>query len=166
MNNRKIQHVNKLDDDTRRIFSLFNHTRDALIFAIDLELQQYNTNFTQIRILYLLSLKNELTTAAIAKWTFRRLNSVSNLVSKMEKKGFVKRIKKKGDSKLYIQITKKGLDLWQKVSEDAAIMTFSILSEDEKKQFIATLEKLRLQLRSILGIDFKPPFLRSSMKSP
>jgi len=150
----------KLDTYTRNLFVLFDQTRDTLIRAVELELKQSKTNFAQCHILYvLIQEKNGMTQGDLSKWVLRNLNTVSTLINKMEKEGLVKKTKNKEDGKVYVTLTQKGSEEWDEVGERAIFLTFSVLSEEEKKQLKVLLKKLRTRARNILGLDFKPPFL-------
>ena len=150
----------KLDTYTRNLFVIFDQTRDTLIRAVELELKQSKTNFAQTRILYALTQeKNGMTQGDLSKWLLRNANTVSTLISKMEKEGLVRKTKNKEDGKVYVTLTKKGSEEWDVVGERAIFLTFSVLSEEEKKQLKVLLKKLRTEARNILGLDFKPPFL-------
>jgi DNA-binding MarR family transcriptional regulator len=150
----------KLDTHTRNLFVLFDQTRDILINAIELELKQSKTNFAQTRIFYILTQeKKGVTQADLSKWLLRNPNTVSTLINKMEKEGLVKKTKNKEDGKVYVTLTQKGSKVWDEVGERAIFLTFSALSEEEKEQFKALLKKLRTEIRNMLGLDFKPPFL-------
>ena len=77
----------------------------------------------------------------------------------MEKEGLVKKTKNKEDGKVYVKLTQKGSELWDQVNERAIFLTFSALSQEEREQFRVLLKKLQAEVRNILGLDFKPPFL-------
>ena len=150
----------KLDTHTRNLFVILDQTRDTLIRAVELELRQSEINFAQARILYSLTQeKNGMTQGDLSKWHLRNLNTVSTLISKMEKEGLVKKTKNKEDGRAYVTLTQKGSEAWDEVSERAILLTFSVLSEKERKQLKVLLKKLRTEARNILGLDFKPPFL-------
>lgn len=150
----------KLDNHTRNLFVIFDQTRDTLIHAVELELKQSKTNFAQTRILYVLTQeKSGMTQGDLSKWLLRNLNTVSTLISKMEKEGLVEKTKNEEDGKVYVTLTQKGSEEWDAVSERAIFLTFSVLSEEEKEQLKVLLKKLRTEARNILGLDFKPPFL-------
>jgi DNA-binding MarR family transcriptional regulator len=150
----------KLDSYTRNLFVILDQTRDTLIRAVELELKQCKTNFAQTRILYVLTQKkNGMTQGDLSEWLLRNLNTVSTLISKMEKEGLVRKTKNKEDGKVYVTLTQKGSEEWDKVGERAIFLTFAVLSEEEKEQLKVLLKKLRTEARNILGLDFKPPFL-------
>jgi DNA-binding MarR family transcriptional regulator len=150
----------KLDSYTRNLFVIFDQTRDTIIRAVELELKQSKTNFAQTRVLYVLTQKkNGMTQGNLSKWLLRNLNTVSTLITKMEKEGLVKKTKNKEDGRVYVTLTQKGYEEWDEVSDRAIFLTFSVLSEKEKKQLQVLLKKLRTEARNMLGLDFKPPFL-------
>ena len=150
----------KLDNYTRNLFVLFDQTRDTLIHAVKLELEQSKTNFAQCRILYVLTQKkNGMTQGDLAKWLLRNLNSVSTLINKMEREGLVKKTKNKEDGKVYVTLTQQGSEVWDEVGERAILLTFAVLSKEERKQLKVLLKRLWTEARNILGLDFKPPFL-------
>jgi len=78
----------------------------------------------------------------------------------MEAAGLVQKARKPGDKKTYISLTDKGLDLFDKITSKAPDMIFSTLTDSERKDLEAYLKKLLKQARNLLGMDFKPPFLR------
>lgn len=150
----------KLDTHTRNLFVILDQTRDTLIRAVEIELRQSEVNFAQTRVLYSLTQEeNGMTQGDLSKWLLRNLNTISVLISKMEKEGLVKKTKNKEDGRARVTLTRKGSEVWDDVSERAIFLTFSVLSEEEKKQLKALLKKLRTEARNILGLDFKPPFL-------
>jgi DNA-binding MarR family transcriptional regulator len=161
-NNHKTQHgeVVKLDDETRNLFVLLEMTRTTAVAALEIELKHYKTDFTEGRILFTLSReKNGMTQADISKYVLKKQNSISTQLSKMEKKGLIKKIKRQGDSKTYAVLTTKGLELWNQINERSIYLTFSVLSEPEKEILRTLLGRLRNQARNLLGLNFKPPFL-------
>ena len=129
--------------------------------AIEMELKQFNTNQSQIRVLSMLSRENRTVTIdELANWSLKGFNSVSTLINRMEKKGSIKKTKKNGDLKTYITLTNKGSILYHlEVTEHSIHLIINKLSAEEKKQFEVILKKIRDNTRDSLGLDFKPPFL-------
>jgi DNA-binding MarR family transcriptional regulator len=150
----------KVDEDTRNLFVLLEQTRSAAVAALEVELNHYNTDFTEGRILYILSKsKNGMTQADISKYVIKKQNSISVQLTKMEKKGLVKKTKKPDDVRIYTILTPKGFRLWNKINELSIFLIFSSLSVQEKEQLGLSLSKLRDKARNLLNLDFKPPFL-------
>lgn len=150
----------KLDQDTRNLVVLLEETRDTLIQAVELELDQSNINLAQCRFLNALSQeKDGLTQSELSRLLLRNQNTISTLATKMEKNGLIKKVNKKNNGKVYITLTKKGSEAIGRISERATYLTFSVLSKEEKEQLKSLLRKLRGATRDLLGLDFKPPFL-------
>ena len=92
--------------------------------------------------------------------TRRSLNSVSALVSRMEKKGLVKKVRNPTNYKTYVVMTDAGKDVFENmVTERSIHLILDALSPSEKEQLCVLLERLQLKARSVLGLDYKPPFL-------
>jgi DNA-binding MarR family transcriptional regulator len=152
--------VFKLDDRTRNLYVLMSQTHDTIRNANELELEQYGVNEAQIRILFMLTQeKKGMTLNDMSKWILRKFNSISTLVNRMEQKGLVKRSKSTADGKVYIMMTPKGRELFERINERAIHLIFKVLSDEEKKELHAMLKRLRIEGRKLLGLDYKPPFL-------
>jgi DNA-binding MarR family transcriptional regulator len=151
----------KKNDPEINLAILFDHALSLMANAIELELKQFNTNQSQIRVLSMLSReKRPVTIDELANWSLKEFNSVSTLINRMEKKGLIKKIKKHGDLKTYITLNDKGNILYHlEVTEHSIHLILNKLSAEEKQQFEGTLKKIRDNSRDILGMDFKPPFL-------
>ena len=151
----------KKNDPEINLAILFGHAFILMCNAIEMELRQFKTNQSQIRVMCLLSRENRpVTIDELADWSLTGSNSVATLISRMEKKGLIKKTRKNGDLKTYITLTEKGSTLYHlEVTEQAIHLILNKLSPEEKEQFEATLKKIRDNTRDFLGLDFKPPFL-------
>lgn len=163
MVNVKLEKTNipKTDSPFFDLFVLFILTGDTITNAAEMELGQYQVNFPQARVLFILHKeKRPMTYQELSHRVLRELNSVSTLINRMESSGLVKKDKRKGDKKTYVTLTEKGADLLRnQITTKAQQMIFSVLSEDERQAFEASLKKLLGKARTVLGVDFKPPFL-------
>jgi DNA-binding MarR family transcriptional regulator len=153
--------IQKRNNTEINLLVLFDQVHSVMANAIELELKHLHITQPQVKVLNMLSRENRpLTLDELADWTIKELNSVFALVTRMEKKGLVKRIKKENDLKTYITLTEKGNILYhKKVTEYSIGLIFGKLSESEKKHFESTLLKIRDNTRELLGMNFKPPFL-------
>ncbi len=139
---------------------LLDQARAAIARARELELGQYGLSVVHVTVLSYLVMKNRsLTIDEISRWNLREPHSVSTLISRMEKIGLVKKEKVPGDKKLRITLTDKGREIHSKLTYRSIDMALSILSDEEKDQMSAYLERVRDHTCHLLGIDFKPPFL-------
>jgi len=153
--------TSKSHDPFFNLFVLYILTGDTITNAAELELSQYQINFPQARILFMLDQKiRPVTLQELSQWVLRELNSVSTIINKMESAGLVKKSKVKGDKKTYVTLTAKGADLLRnQITTKSQHMIFSALTEEERKDLETYLKKLLNKARNALGIDFKPPFL-------
>jgi len=154
--------MTKADDPRIALYALFDQTRETLFKAVELELAQYQLSAPQVKILHLLAQHNgRMTLNQLASQTVRELNSISTLISRMQKRGLVKKVKNSGDERLYVTLTDKGKDIYENtVTEHSIFLIFGALSEKEKKQLASLLAKLQDKARALLGLDFRPPFLK------
>lgn len=155
-------HTISLKDDHRiALFIMLDRTRDIVVHAVELELKQYDINSSQAKLLSILFQENrEMTLHELSQWVIRKLNSVSNLVNKLENRGLVKKLKRSGKEKTLVTLTEKGRKFFnEEVTEHSIHLIFDSLSPEEREQLSALLEKVQNKTRDLLGIDYKPPFL-------
>jgi DNA-binding MarR family transcriptional regulator len=162
-NKNEIEQIKNLkkNDHEVNLYILLDQTNSIVTNAVELELKHLRVTQPQIRILTMLSRQDEpVTLEQLSNWTLKEFNSVSTLINRMEKKGLIKKIKKDGDLKTYINLTEKGSKLYHlDVTERSIRLIFEKLSKEERKQLRALLMKVRDATREILGLDYKPPFL-------
>ena len=162
-NQDKIQNIRNLkkNDHTVNLYILLDQTDSIVTNAIELELKHLRVTQPQIRILTMLSRQGEpVTLEQLSNWTLKEFNSVSTLINRMEKKDLVKKTKKDGDLRTYINLTEKGSKLYHlDVTERSVHLIFEKLSNEERMQLRALLMKVRDATREIMGLDYKPPFL-------
>ncbi len=153
--------ISKKNDPDINLLIILDQTHSVVNNAVELELKHLRLTQAQVRIMNMLSRENRpITIDELAKWTLKEFNSVSTLINRMEKKGLVKKAKKKGELKNYITLTEKGDFLYnEKVTEYSIHLIFSQLSVEEKNQLYNLLKKVRDITRNLLGLDFKPQFL-------
>jgi DNA-binding MarR family transcriptional regulator len=152
--------VLKVDDETRRLYILLEQARTTIYTMLEDEEKFHGTEYTEVGIIYyLLASENGLTQGDLARYVMKKQNSISVRLDSMEKKGLITRVKNNDDHKTYARLTPKGRDLWNSINERSIYLTFSVLSTEEKEQLRPILKKLRNKARSLLGLDYKPPYL-------
>jgi DNA-binding MarR family transcriptional regulator len=88
----------------------------------------------------------------IARRLFRELQSITEMLGRMEKGGLVSRRPGSGRSKTEVSLTDKGLDvLKQSLHNEADKRIFSVLTKEEREQLAIFLLKLRGQALVDLG---------------
>jgi DNA-binding MarR family transcriptional regulator len=153
--------MRKAEDTRISTYGLLDNTRELIFKAVEMELAQYQMSAPQIKVLdTLVRSEGELTLGQLSELTVKELNSVSALVTRMVKKGLVKKIKKPGDGKIYVLLTDEGKDVFENTLTEKSIhLIFEALSDVEIAQLRMLLGKLHTKTRILLGLDYKPPFL-------
>ncbi len=129
---------------------LLNQARDVTSRAWSRELSQYGITTEQAAVLFvvkvLTDLKRKITPGEISKWILREPNSVSKILTRMEKQGFVNKINGLGKKKneVHITLTKKGEESYQhSLNRESIRELMSCFSEEEHQQLSSLLEKIR-----------------------
>jgi DNA-binding MarR family transcriptional regulator len=152
-------------DNDHDIWVLLDQAHFAVTRSRLLELAQYNLTKEQAQVLYVLKIRGgSATMNQIASFTLRQRHSVSTLVNRMEKAGLVKKVKVSKEKVFKVIMTKKGKDRYEGVTRESIEMIFSSLSAADKRKLVLYLNQLQKQARSLLGLDYKPPFLKRTAK--
>jgi DNA-binding MarR family transcriptional regulator len=148
------------DDIDFELWTQLDHSRCAMVRARELELFQFGITQEQAGVLHtLLANGGSLTNAEIADIMIRQNNSVTTLVTRMEKLGLVKKKKPANQTKIIVSVTPKGRSIYESVTNKSIRMAFSDLSLEDKQKLIKYLKHLTEQGRRMLGMDQKLPFL-------
>ncbi len=140
---------------------LMDNAHFAVARARFLEIAQYELTKEQAQVLYVLQNNGgSATQTQIADFTMRQHHSVSTLVNRMTKDGLVEKERESAGKGFRIYITKKGKEKYRKVTKDSVEMIFSSLSPEERQRLAQYLKKLHQTARGLLGLDYKPPFLK------
>jgi DNA-binding MarR family transcriptional regulator len=134
-----------------RLWLLMVQTRDTIWAVRNRELAEYDLSNIEAAVLFIIQaiefLKGKSAIISeISQWLFRKPHSVSELLSRMEKKGLVIRTKDTDKkSRVRITATEKGRHAYALITENATTVyqIMSILSEEEKMQLWNCLSKLR-----------------------
>ena len=126
-------------------------------------MHQYNISASRGAVLFAIqAIGEEATPAEIARWLFREPHSISELLSRMERDGLVRRVKDLCRKNLVrIVLTEKGREVYHKSTKRELVCEImSSLSEEERQQLRSCLQKLRdkalKELRIEHGIPFPP----------
>jgi DNA-binding MarR family transcriptional regulator len=164
LNNNQIAPINNIKinaDNSHDIWVLLDRTHFAVTRSRLLELAQFNLTKEQAQVLYVLRFfGGSATMTQIASFTLRQHHSVSTLVKRMEKTGLLKKTKVHKNKVYKIIITKKGKDIYEKVTRESIEMVFSSLSSEDKRKLTSCLIQLQERANSLLGLDYQPPFLK------
>lgn len=142
------------------IYPLFHNTDVIISRARELELASFGLTLEQGVLLHtLIKMGGSATLDEITESTMRQYHSVSTLVNRIAKLGLVKKVKYSDTKKFQVSITDKGLSTYNKATCNSLDMIFTVLSPEDQKVFAQYLHKLTDKARSVLGLDYKHPFL-------
>lgn len=144
---------------------LLRQTRDAIFRAREKELTPYGISTREAGVLFVIqAIGKEATPAEISRWLFREPHTVSALISRMEKKGL---IRKANDfprkNWIRVRLTDKGKEAYNNSTKRQSLhKVLSAFSDEELKQLSSYLMTLRgeaiKELRKEPRIDYTLPF--------
>jgi len=140
-------------------------TKDAIFKVRTKEMYKYKLSPTQISILnVLMSLGDKVTPAEISRWTLKEPHSISNLLQRMERDGFVRRTKDLHRRDLIrVTVTEKGhkaienstgMECFQRIMSSLSIEELEKLRQILVKLWDSALKELNINPRPIF-----PPVL-------
>jgi DNA-binding MarR family transcriptional regulator len=139
---------------------MFDHASFAIARAREIELAKFGLTIEQGAVLHdLIDRGGSATLSEIAESTLRQYHSVSTLVNRMTRAGLLKKVKYSDNKKFQISVTEKGYEMYGKVTRNSINMIFSSLPPADQKIFYKHLKQLVTKTRSLLGLDYKHPFL-------
>jgi MarR family transcriptional regulator, multiple antibiotic resistance protein MarR len=139
---------------------LLSQTWVAISKARERELAPYDLSEIRAALLFIMQLiGHDATPAKISRWLFREPHSISEILDRMEKQGLVRKVKDLDrKNQVRIEITEKGQECYKTSFIPESIpKIFSVLSEDERHNFIASLIKLREAAIKCTGIQYEIP---------
>ena len=148
-------------DQDYALWLLLLKVRRGISKTREKELNPYGITPEQAGILFIVqALNNRTTPAEISRLTLREPHTVSVLISRMEKKGLVQKIRDMDKKNMIrIAINEKGEQAYNHSSRRTPIHNImSALSEAERQQLTSLLQRLRDRALKELGEYYKPPF--------
>jgi DNA-binding MarR family transcriptional regulator len=129
---------------------LLHQSRDVIVRIRNRELSQYGITTDQAATLIVIknitNLHKKSTPGEISKWTLREPHSVSKILTRMEKEGFIIKTSGLGKKKneVHISLTEKGEEAYNHSSKRSSIQeVMSCLTEEECLQLNSLLIKIR-----------------------
>lgn len=141
-------------DEYFGLFVLVAQTKDAILRARQVEYEPYGINNERRALLWVIqSYGGSASPVQIARRFFRELQSITEMLRRMEKDGLVTRHRGTGRSKTVVRLTTKGSEtLKQSMHNETDQRIFSVLTADERDQLAAYLLKLRAKALEELGV--------------
>lgn len=154
-----------IDDEFFSLWVLIAQTKDSLLAAREREYYQYNVkNERRAVLLSIVALGGQATPIEISRFLFRKINSVTEMLNRMEKQGLIKRQKSSGRSKTIVTLTERGKETYSQSLENTTDKRIlSKLSKKQREQLRSYLLRIRDESARELGIQswsllFSPDF--------
>ena len=135
----------KLPDQDRNLWLLVAKTRHAMLQARRQDLARYGIPPRQALVLRIIhDLGDRATLVEVSQNAYREIHSISSLVTRMEEKGLVRKIRDiPGTTAIRFEITEYGFKALDSVLESESIhKIMSTLTEGERQELSSILQKL------------------------
>jgi DNA-binding MarR family transcriptional regulator len=141
-------------DEYFKLWILIAQNRDAILRARERDYARYGISNERRAVLYAIQNNGGRSTPVeIARGLFRELHSITEMLNRMEKDGLIARHRGSGRSKVEVELTEKGLDIFrQSLHNRTDERIFSVLTKTERERLAATLFKVRSSVLQDLGI--------------
>jgi DNA-binding MarR family transcriptional regulator len=141
-------------DEFFLLWVLIAQTKDAILRAREQEYARYGISNERRAVLYIIQDSGGSTTPVeIARYLFRELHTVTELLVRMEKDGLVARHKGPGRARVQVRLTKSGMDVFrQSLNNETDRMVFSALTKRQRERLAQYLWRLRERTLERLGI--------------
>jgi len=144
-----------IDDEFFTLWVLIAQAKDAVLAVRERDYYQYNVkNERRAVILSIVALGGQATAVEIARFLFRKINSVSEMLKRMEEQELVERIENSGRSKVMVKLTEKGYETYnQSLRNRSDKRILSVLSKRQRENLASYLLKVRNEAARELGIQ-------------
>ncbi len=144
-----------VSDEFFTLWVLLAQTRDALLAAREREYYQHHIKNERRAVLFAIAaLGNDATPIAIARLLIRKINSVTEMLNRMEQQGLIEKCQSSGRSKVLIKLTKMGNEIYQQsLGNGTDKRILSVLSKKQRNQLRQYLLKIRNEAARELGIQ-------------
>ena len=138
--------------DAGKLADFIMFTQRNFLLNLSKELNKGSVSYAQFFLLGYLANENFLTMTDISKKMGHSTAAATGLVDRLEKLGYVQRLHASEDRrKVMVQITKKGVDLVERIREDivGSLVTLMVdLDENEQEALLKTYGKISTFVRS------------------
>ncbi len=148
-------------DEFFNLWVLIAQTKDAFLKARQREYDRFNITNERRAVLWSIQYYGgKATPTQIARYLFRELNSVSEILTRMQGERLIKKYKGLTGTSVLVKMTKKGAEVFdQSHHNETDSKILSILSRKQREQFASYLWAVRGQALKELGIqEWTRPF--------
>jgi len=142
--------------DSIYLWTVLHQARDAIFRLREKELRKLGISTAIAEVMFTIeNIGSEATPTKISRHLLREFHSVSSILSRMEKKGLVKKVndlKRKNIVRVYL--TDKGRQIYDEAKKRESILDIlSGLSEKDSQQLASSLKEIRDEAIRALGIE-------------
>ena len=137
------------------IWVMLAQAKDSVWAAKQKDYDTYDTNNERYCVISAIqNIGGTATPSEISRFLLRKINSVSEMLNRMEKEGIIIKNKIPGRKKVTVKLTDKGLELFHRsFYSETDKRIFSVLSKKERKQLLSYLFTIRKQALLEVGIE-------------
>ena len=160
--------TNYATDEIYNLWTMLEQVNSGITLARDREMEPIGLSAIKASALFIIdSIGNEATPAEISRWILRRPHSVSGLLDRMERDGFIKKTKDLHKRNLVrVTITPKGRKAYNiSLKRKTINQILASLTSSERQQLYGMLDKMRTKALKVAGVISKPPFPPSVKKA-
>jgi DNA-binding MarR family transcriptional regulator len=142
------------NDEYFTLWALIAQAKDALLAARQREYNRFHIKNERRAVLFAIQNNGgQSTPSEISRFLFRKINSVSEMLKRMEKQGLIKKHKIPGKIGVIVKLTDKGYRVFnQSLNNEMDKKILSVLSKKEREQLRSYLFTIRKQALRELGI--------------
>jgi len=150
----------KRENEFYSLWVLIAQTKDAMSEARHKKIQKFTTNERRAVLSCVQYHGGEATPTQISRYLVRKLNSVSEILKRMELEGLIKKSSGVNKRKVIVKLTRKGCRLFEQSYENEVDKEMlSVLNKKERQSLAAYLKDLRKKAFLELGMPIsKIPF--------
>ncbi|MBE9505632.1 MAG: MarR family transcriptional regulator [Chloroflexi bacterium] len=148
-------------DEVDAAWLLLEQTRNAIFKARELELEQFGISLAQAAVMFVIQTTGgRARPAEIARWLVREPHSISGLLTRMERDGLLRREPDpERKNSVSIVLTAEGQDICDKTFRRESVrQAFGGLSDEERKELVGSLIRLRDRALKDRRVRNRPPF--------
>ena len=159
---RPLMKQEKITPNEHRLWVIVHQNYDLMTRGEEEILGRQGVTSQQFLVLWIIKFLTEIKEspviiADLAPILYRRLNSISLIIDRMEKNGLVKKVRDLPDRRaIRLQLTRKAEKLFataSKPNREYIKKIFSAFSENEQEAFLALMKKLKKRLNEELDIE-------------
>src|SRR4030067_1458649 len=139
-------------DEKFSLWTLMHHSSEVVMAVKEKRIEKCGLSAIELRVLVVITIiektkDDKVTASELSRWLFRDRSTVSELLTRMERRGLIQRVPQPDNRKSpVIQITEKGKKLREQAHQEGMVFVneaMSSITEEERHQLWVIAGKLR-----------------------